>query len=109
MIEKSTSPTVRENHERVAEIFNEHQRHVTSAQTACSRADGASVAGGVAAALWVSPKAWAGSPVTAPARMGSGIPGRRDQCSPHHSGVDSSWSRQHQYTVAVGQMLMGRC
>ena len=79
---------------RVAEIFNEHQRLV-------HRRTDRMFAGlmalqwlaGVAAALWVSPKTWAGADEShASARLGSAVSGRRDQFSSHLAGADSSRS-----------------
>ncbi|MEK6324742.1 MAG: PAS domain S-box protein [Acidobacteriota bacterium] len=110
MIDISTSPDAREKTtQRVAEIFNEHQRHV---HKRTDRVFAGLMAlqwlAGVAAALWVSPKAWAGAAsyththVWAALFLGGAI-----SALPIILAVTRPGHVTTRYTVAVGQMLMG--
>lgn len=110
MMETSTNPNGREKAtQRIAEIFNEHQRLVhrrTDRMFAGLMA--LQYLAGVAAALWVSPKAWEGATnhihphVWAALFLGGAI-----SSLPIVLAVTRPGHATTRYTVAVGQMLMG--
>jgi PAS domain S-box-containing protein len=110
MIETSTNPKGREaTTQRVSEIFDEHQRLV-------HRRTDHMFAGlmalqwlaGVAAALWVSPKAWEGTAShTHPHVWAALFLGGAISTLPLILAVTRPGQITTRYTVAVGQMLMG--
>jgi PAS domain S-box-containing protein len=107
MMEIITSPAGRER--RVAEIFNEHQRLV---HKRTDRMFAGLMAlqwlAGIAAALWVSPKAWDGAAsythphVWAALLLGGAVSSLPIILALTHPGHTTT-----RYAVAVGQMLMG--
>ncbi|HEX5735265.1 MAG TPA: PAS domain S-box protein [Blastocatellia bacterium] len=110
MTEISTNLETREaTGGRVAEIFNEHQQLV---HRRTDRMFAGLMAlqwlGGVAAALWVSPKAWAGaSSQTHPHVWAALLLGSVISSLPIILAVTRPGHVTTRYTVAVGQMLMG--
>ena len=110
MMETSTNPNGREKTtQRIAEIFNEHQRLV-------HRRTDRIFAGlmtlqylaGIAAALWVSPKAWEGlTSHTHPHVWAALFLGGAISSLPIILAVTRPGHATTRYTVAVGQMLMG--
>jgi PAS domain S-box-containing protein len=107
MMEIITSPAGRDR--RVAEIFNEHQRLV---HKRTDRMFAGLMAlqwlAGIAAALWVSPKAWDGAAsythphVWAALLLGGAVSSLPIILALTHPGHTTT-----RYAVAVGQMLMG--
>ncbi len=110
MIETSTNLDRRETTaRRVDEIFNEHQRRV---HRRTDRMFAALMAlqwlAGVAAALWVSPKAWEGTAShTHPHVWAAVFLGGAISSLPIILAVIRPGEITTRYTVAVGQMLMG--
>jgi PAS domain S-box-containing protein len=110
MINESSSPIAREKTtQRVAEIFDEHQRHV---HKRTDRVFAGLMAlqwlAGVAAALWISPKAWTGSAsYTHPHVWAALFLGGAISALPIILALTRPGHVITRYTVAVGQMLMG--
>jgi PAS domain S-box-containing protein len=94
---------------RVAEIFNEHQRLVHRRTDRMFAAlMGLQWLAGIAAALWVSPKAWEGTAShTHPHVWAAVFLGGAISSLPIILAVFRAGEITTRYTVAVGQMLMG--
>jgi PAS domain S-box-containing protein len=110
MTDTSTNPNGRETTgKRVAEIFNEHQQLVhkrTDRMFAGLMA--LQCLAGVAATLWVSPKAWEGTAShTHPHVWAALFLGGAISSLPIMLAVTRPGHATTRYTVAVGQMLMG--
>jgi PAS domain S-box-containing protein len=110
MMETSTNPNGREKTtQRIAEIFNEHQQLVhrrTDRMFAGLMA--LQYLAGVAAALWVSPKAWEGATNhTHPHVWAALFLGGAISSLPIVLAVTRPGHATTRYTVGVGQMLMG--
>ena len=105
-----TNPQAPEgNTQRVAQIFDEHQR-VVHRRTDRMFAGLMAIQwlAGVAAALWISPKAWAGgSSHTHPHVWAALFLGGAISSLPIFLAVTRPGHVTTRYTVAVGQMLMG--
>lgn len=110
MIETSSNLARREaTINRVAEIFNEHQRLVHR-RTDCMFAGLMALQwlAGIAAALWISPKAWVGeASYTHPHVWAALFLGTAISSLPILLAVIRPGHIATRYTVAVGQMLMG--
>jgi PAS domain S-box-containing protein len=110
MIELSTDLKRRETTaNRVAEIFDEHQRlvHIRTDRMFAGLMALQWLAG-VAAALWVSPKAWTGTDsYTHPHVWAALLLGGAISSLPIILAVTCPGHATTRYTVAVGQMLMG--
>jgi PAS domain S-box-containing protein len=110
MIETTTNSSERKaTRQRVAEIFNEHQRLVHSRT---DRMFAGLMAlqwlAGVAAALWISPKAWEGTAShTHPHIWAALFLGGAISSLPIILAITRPGQVATRYTVGVGQMLMG--
>lgn len=106
----SSSPPASESAaHRVKEIFNEHQLHVHKrTDRVFSGLMALQWLAGVAAALWISPKAWAGADsYTHPHVWAALFLGGAISVLPIVLALTRPGHFLTRYTIAVGQMLMG--